>query len=177
MKCYLHYFIKKGGGGGWQVILRPHPEYIKRYKEKWDTITTRYGRETGDDFIIETDFSSNETVYSSDVLISDWSYIAYEFSLAVEKPVLFINTDMKVANPYWDKLPIVPLNLTLRNEIGIQLEKNKVNEIEKAVRELLQKHKKYEESIRNIREKHLFNFGESGKIGGRYIIEQLQKGR
>lgn len=159
---------------GWQVILRPHPEYIKRFGEKWNAITARYEKDTGDDFIIEADFSSNETVYSADVLVSDWSWIAYEFSLAVEKPVLFINTEVKTPNPYWSKLPLKPLNLTLRSEIGIQLEKNETGKAECAVRELLSKASDYTEKIRKIREEYIFNFGKSGEVGGRYIIERLQ---
>ena len=41
-------------------------------------------------FDIEIIFSSNETVYSADVLISDWSGIAFEYAFATQKPVLFI---------------------------------------------------------------------------------------
>ncbi|MDR0375547.1 MAG: membrane protein insertase YidC [Treponema sp.] len=161
---------------GWQVILRPHPEYIKRFGEKWNAIVAKYGKEAGDDFIIEADFSSNETVYGADALISDWSWIAYEFALAVEKPALFVNTEMKTPNPRWSELPLKPLNLALRSEIGIQLEKNEVGRAEGAVRELLDKASDYTEKIRKIREEHLFNFGKSGEIGGRYIIERLRGG-
>ncbi|MDR0556690.1 MAG: membrane protein insertase YidC [Treponema sp.] len=162
---------------GWQVILRPHPEYIKRFGEKWDAITAKYKEETGEDFIIEADFSSNETVYSADVLISDWSWIAYEFSLAVEKPVLFINTERKTPNPYYDKLPLRPLNLTLRSEIGVQLEKNEMEKVERAVKDMLSEASGYTEKIKKIREEYLFNFGKSGEIGGKYIIGRLQGDR
>jgi YidC/Oxa1 family membrane protein insertase len=161
---------------GWQVVLRPHPEYTKRFREKWDAIIAKYAGETGDDFIIETDFSSNETVYSADALVSDWSWIAYEFSLAVEKPVVFINTEVKTHNPYWDKLPVKPLNLTLRSEIGIQLEKREAGEIGGAIRGLLDKGPEYTEKIRKIRDEYIFNFGKSGEAGGGYIVERLQGG-
>ena len=76
--------------------------------------------------MLEMDFYSNETVYSSDILISDWSGITYEFSLSTLKPVIFINTKMKVANPNWNKLSLEPLMLSLRDEIGISLEKQDV---------------------------------------------------
>ncbi|MDR1074414.1 MAG: membrane protein insertase YidC [Treponema sp.] len=162
---------------GWQIILRPHPDYIKRFGEKWGAITAKYEKETGDDFIIEVDFSSNETVYSADVLVSDWSWIAYEFSLAVDKPVLFINTDAKMPNPHWDKLPLKPLNMTLRSEIGVQLEKNEMGKAECAVKELLSKTSDYTEKIQKIREEYIYNFGKSGEMGGRYIIERLRGGK
>lgn len=49
-----------------------------------------------DDIEIQTDFSSNSTVFDSDLLITDWSDISWEFAFTTKKPVLFINTPMKL---------------------------------------------------------------------------------
>ena len=159
----------------WEVIIRPHPEYIKRYPGRMKEIQERLTSYWGRNLILETDFSSNETVYSADVLISDWSWIPYEFSLATLKPVIFINTKMKEANPNWNKIPLTPLNLSLRNEIGISVEKDQVKDIAEKIDMLLEGQTAYQDKILKIREKYLFNFGESGRAGGSYILKRVMK--
>lgn len=160
---------------GWKVIVRPHPEYIKRFPSKMKKIFDTHETYIGEFFQIETDFSSNETVYSADILITDWSWIAYEYSLATLKPSLFINTKMKIVNPNWDKLPLKPLNLSLRSEIGIQMEKEEVaDKISMEIERMLENHTSYEKKIKEIEEKYIFNFGMSGLIGASYIIARLR---
>lgn len=171
LECLISSVAKKD----WEVIIRPHPEYIKRYPGKMKEIQERLTSYWGRNLILETDFSSNETVYSADVLISDWSWIPYEFSLATLKPVIFINTKMKEANPNWNKIPLTPLNLSLRNEIGISVEKDQVKDIAEKIDMLLEGQTAYQDKILKIREKYLFNFGESGRAGGSYILKRVMK--
>lgn len=171
LECLISSVAKKD----WEVIIRPHPEYIKRYPGRMKEIQERLTSYWGRNLILETDFSSNETVYSADVLISDWSWIPYEFSLATLKPVIFINTKMKEANPNWNKIPLTPLNLSLRNEIGISVEKDQVKDIAEKIDMLLEGQTAYQDKILKIREKYLFNFGESGRAGGSYILKRVMK--
>jgi YidC/Oxa1 family membrane protein insertase len=160
---------------GWKVIVRPHPEYIKRFPLKMKSMIEKFEDRIGEYFEIQTDFSSNETVYSADILITDWSWIAYEYSLSTLRPSLFINTKMKVANPNWDELSLTPLNLSLRSQIGIQLEKQEVSKrIAGEIEKMLANYSDYEKRIKDIEEKYIFNFGKSGIIGASYIIAKLK---
>ena len=59
--------------------------------------------EQDSDVEIQTDFSSNSTVFEADLMITDWSGIAYEYAYTTQKPVLFINTPMKVMNPEYQR--------------------------------------------------------------------------
>ena len=157
------------------LIIRPHPEYVKRFPARIKEIREKFASSWSENLVLETDFSSNETVYSADVLISDWSWIPYEFALATLKPVVFINTKMKVANHNWDKLPLTPLNLSLRGEIGVCLEKESAGKIFDAIKELLADKDAYRDRILKIRETYLFNFQSSGKAGGEYILSRFIK--
>ena len=160
---------------GWQITVRPHPEYVKRYPGDIQALIDRYKDRMGELFVIETDFSSNETVYSADILITDWSWVAYEYSLSTKRPSIFINTDMKIANPNWDKLPLTPLNLSLRSEIGVQLEKNELAGLDEVIQAMLTDYWEYEQTIDQIADKYLFNIGESGRVGAEYIISKLRR--
>ena len=90
-------------------------------------------------------------------------------------PSEFINTKMKEANPNWNKIPLTPLNLSLRNEIGISVEKDQVKDIAEKIDMLLEGQTAYQDKILKIREKYLFNFGESGRAGGSYILKRVMK--
>ena len=58
--------------GEYHVIVRPHPEYIKRYPTRIAAFQQRYGQQIGRKLILDLDFSSNMAVYESDLLITDW---------------------------------------------------------------------------------------------------------
>ena len=165
----LPQFIGKGN----KVILRPHPEFIKRFKPKMDAILEKWQGKDGDDFIIEMDFSSNRTIWESDLLVTDWSGIAYEFSYATKKPSMFINTTPKVLNPNYEKYSLVPAEISWKDQVGISLEMNELSKVEATVKELLDNPDKYSAKIEEALQNNIFNIGESGKAGAKYIYGQI----
>ena len=58
----------------------------------------------------------SDTLFRSDILICDWSAMAIEYALALEKPVLFIDLPRRVRNPDWQALEIEPMNLSPPDE-------------------------------------------------------------
>lgn len=161
---------------GWQVIVRPHPEYVKRYPARWNALQERYRDIPESRLCFQSDFSSNETVYSADVLVSDWSGIAFEYAFSTGKPVLSIDTPMKVSNPHYSEVIAEPLNLSLRGETGARLPVERAGEAGKEVERLLGHAADYEQKLAKLCGEYLYNMGHSGEIGGRYILQQL-KGR
>lgn len=161
--------------GKYQVILRPHPEYIKRYPQKIADLKNRCRDRLSEDFIIQTDFSSNETVFQSDLLITDWSTICYEFSFATKRPTLFVDTPMKVMNPEYHKLKTVPIDILIRNEIGTSISPEQTDQAEKVVDKLIGDNELYKEKIEEVVARTLYNPGKSMDAGGQYILNTLKK--
>lgn len=155
-----------------KIIVRPHPEFIKRFPNKVLELKNHYC--DFDNIEIETDFSRSTSIYEADLLISDWSGVAYEYAFATKKPVLFINTAMKVMNPNYTKLGIEPLEISLRNKVGISLDLNNLDLVEGVINKLLSESEIYRATIDDIVNKYFYNFGESGKVGGQYIINKLK---
>lgn len=154
----------------YRVIVRPHPQYIQRKPERIEELTDKYKDKFSDDFKFELDFSSNENVYLADLVITDWSGIGMEYSLATTKPTLYINTKMKVINKDYEKIDTKPLDIIIRNKIGKAIDKEETKEIKKIIDELITNQNKYKEENIKVREKYLFNLGESSKIAAEYII-------
>lgn len=165
-------------GTGFDITVRPHPEYVKRYSSRMNEIVSRYRDYSGGDLFFELDFSGNTSIFDSDTVITDWSGTAYEFAFVTEKPCVFIDTPMKVNNPDYKKITVPPLEISLRDQVGIRIDPDNLSGIGMKIRELLN-NKKFSENIRDIRRKYIANFGRSGEVGGQFIIsavkEQIRK--
>lgn len=162
-------------GEDYKIIVRPHPEYLKRYKEKMSILMDKYKEKVGEGLEFELDFGSNASVYSSDLLVTDWSGIGIEFGFATLKPVVFVNTKMKVENQNYENIGIVPQEIRLRNVLGVALEKDELScNFEPTVRNLLD-NKDFKEKNKAEREKYFYNLGSGGTVGAKYIISKLIK--
>ncbi len=159
-------------GNDYHIIVRPHPEYMKRYRPKMDLLVEKYKDKIGDGLSFELDFTSNVSTYASDLLITDWSGLSLEFCFATLKPTLFINTKMKMENPHYDRIGIVPQEIQLRSQLGIALDKDQLGQVAQTVKTLLES-TNYRDTIANIRERYFYHFGTNGSYGGQYIIERL----
>jgi len=161
----------------YKIIIRPHPQYLKRNPGKIEKITAPYKHISPDRFVAETDFSSNDSIYTSDILITDWSGIAHEFSYTTKRPSLFINTEMKVLNPDYIKYENKPLDITLRDTIGISINPDEISTISERIEELLKNRNLYQQTISETIDKYVFNLGSSGEVMGQYIIRKIKEKR
>lgn len=157
----------------YHITVRPHPEYVKRYGARMNAIVERFADKVGDQLSFELDFSHNKSVYSSDLLITDWSGIALEYCFATKRPALFVNTKMKCMNPNWEKIGLTPTEITLRDQVGISVNKEDLQGCDEIVKKLLTSEKEYEEIISQTLENHLYNIGCAGAAGADYILKSL----
>ena len=158
-------------GNGFEITVRPHPQHVRHMPEKMEYLKKKY--EQYRDITIQTDFSSNSTIFEADLLITDWSDISFEFAFVTHKPVLFINTPMKIMNPEYEKIDTIPLNIRTRDIIGTQLEVSEISKILNTVKELLSKEKEFYSAIESLMNEEMYNIGKSLEIGARYIIERV----
>ncbi|MGN0516275.1 membrane protein insertase YidC [Eubacterium sp.] len=158
---------------GYNVVVRPHPEYKKRYPNKLDALVEKYKDYNGNDLTFELDFSCSDSIYNSDIVITDWSSTCFEFSYVTLKPCIFVDTPPKIYNKDYEEIGIEPLELTLRNIIGKRFEPNNFAGMSEAINDMLKNKDEYTDKIRNIRNKYVANYGKSGEVAGKYIINRL----
>ena len=157
----------------YHITVRPHPEYVKRYGARMKAIVDRFADRVGDRLSFELDFSGNKSIYSADLLITDWSGISVEYCFATKRPAIFVNTKMKVLNPNWQKIGCEPVEISLRNIIGVALEKEETANIGAVAAELFARGAEYEETIDRVLGEFLFNIGSAEKVGADYILSSL----
>ncbi|MBR4542967.1 MAG: membrane protein insertase YidC [Lachnospiraceae bacterium] len=171
MDLCIEEVLDRLGGGDYHVIVRPHPQYVRHFEDKLNYLSKKYEENPCIEF--QLDFSSNKTVFDADVLITDWSGIAYEYAFTTLKPVLFINTPMKIMNPDYKEIDVIPFDIEARDQVGISVAPDKLDEIADRVNRLLTEEVYSKESLRNVRDKYLYNVGKSAEVGTRYILRSL----
>lgn len=153
-----------------EIIVRPHPQEVRLKKEYMESLKKKY---EPDGIEIQTDFTSNNPVLEADLLITDWSDISWEYAFTTLRPVMYINTPMKVMNPEWQKIEYPPLNIFLRDQLGKSLDTDQLDQAAETAEYLLEHTATYQEKINELAHTYVYNLGTSAEAGGRYIIRAV----
>ena len=156
-----------------QVVVRPHPRFITHQPAKMQAILERYKNHSKEELCFEMDFKSNSSIYESDIVISDWSSISYEFSFTTKKPCIIIDTPMKVINPEWQRIGIEPADIWMRDGVGALVKMDQLTTVNSIVVDMLSHPDKFTSKIQDLMDKSLYNVGHSGEVAGKYILESL----
>ena len=156
----------------YEIIVRPHPQEVRLKKEHMEILKQKY---SSDNVIIQTDFTSNNPVMEADLLITDWSGISWEYAFTTQRPILFIDTPMKVMNPEYQKIDTIPLNILLRDKLGKSLKLDQLDEVAETVDYLIGHTVDYSKQIDALTHEYIFNLGSSAEVGAKYIIGSIQE--
>lgn len=159
-------------GIGYKIIVRPHPQHVRHMPERMEQLKARFAE--NDNIEIQTDFSSSSTVFEADMVITDWSSIAYEYAFTTYKPVIFVDTPMKIMNPEYQKIDVVPINIWLRDMIGGTIKPENMDQIAPLVQKVMADKEMYYEKIDNLVHEYVYNLGSASKVGAQYIISAIQ---
>lgn len=159
---------------GYQVIVRPHPETMKRSPRLITQLATKFGNKPN--FTLEKSVATHDSLLQADVLITDWSSISLEYAFGTERPVLFLDVPAKIRNPRYKELGIEPIELSLRPEVGIVVSPERLDVVPQAIRQLVANKAVYKERSNELRNRYVYNFGNSADVGAKYIISIVEKG-
>lgn len=116
------------------IIIRPHPQSKKSESEMLNRLQKRYQ----DSKNVEWDFN-RDNIYSmqkSDIMISDFSGIIYDYTFLCDKPIMYVNADMDL-RPY-DAYDIEGgksiWQFTTLEKIGIKLTEEQFENIEQVIK-------------------------------------------
>ena len=159
--------------GGYHVTVRPHPMTIRKWSKTIKAIENEF--KSNANFEIEKDVSTFESLYSAYGLISDWSGIAMEYAFACELPVLYIDGSPKINNSSYDKIACEALEITIRNLIGKVISPNELESLPKIIESTYENIDNFKTKIQEVRDKTVFNLGESGMNGAQEIVKILHE--
>jgi CDP-glycerol glycerophosphotransferase (TagB/SpsB family) len=152
------------------VILRPHPQTVRYAKAQLKEIMERH--KNNSNFELEVNIASQDSLHKSDLMISDWSGAALDYSFGLGKPVLFIDVPRKVNNPEYELLDIVPFEVWIRDNIGKTHSATELDSLSDSVNEILS-NDTYAD-IDSIAQQNIFNIGKSAEVGAKYLAQLLK---
>ena len=150
-------------GQGYCVTLRPHPETIKHAKSAVEAIVSQH--KSNPRFTYEANVSGQDSLHSSDVLITAWSGMAFDYAFGLGKPVVFIDVPKKINNPDYAQITLTPIEIAMRERIGQVIKPEALDSLQ--IETLTP-------PTREDIENYVFNFGNSNEIGGKWIIDWVQ---
>ena len=103
-------------------------------------------------------------------MISDWSGAALEYAFGLEKPVLFIDVPKKINNPEFDRIDCVPLEVSIREKIGMVVSPAALDDVPEAISRLVRNPADFSEQIRVARAESIFNPGQAAEVGADSIL-------
>lgn len=118
----------------YNVILRPHPRTILLNINKINKIKHKF--KTYKNFYYDDNPESELSFFSSDLMISDWSGVAYEYGFATKKPIIFIDTLKKINNLNYQNLKITPFEVYMRYKLGVVINKDNIENIDNIIKTL-----------------------------------------
>ena len=112
---------------GYKVIIRPHPQSFSAEKDLIDRLMTKYNDK--DKVEWNRDNDNFEVLRSSDVLISDFSGVLFDFSLVFDKPVIYTKSrfDNSPYDAYWIDDPLWTFEIL--PDLGLELNDDNAGEI------------------------------------------------
>lgn len=154
---------------GYEVIVRPHPETVRRSPDLIASFTSTFGNNPH--FTLEMSVATDDSLLQAEVLISDCSGVSLEYAFGTERPVLFLDVPVKIKNHRFRESAIEPLELSLRTEIGVIVPLEKLDTVPQVISELSVNSAVYKSRMAELRKQNVYAFGHSSEVGAQHISD------
>lgn len=154
---------------GYHIIIRPHPQSFTSEKEMIEGLMNKYPESGQIEWNRDND--NFDVLNRSDILISDFSGVVYDFALVFDKPVIYADTEFDPA-PYdacW--LDETPWSLATLEKIGTQLTEENLPEIKKLIDDAISD-EGFQKARDQARAETWHHMGESAKVVADYLIDK-----
>jgi len=157
---------------GWRIIVRPHPQSLIVEKQMISALTEKYKENAN----IEWDYN-HENIYSlskSDVMISDFSGIIYDYVFLFNKPVIANIQDLDFKRLDAQDLPQEPYFIQCIKKISLQIDSGALDNLKEIISSLTcdAKIQYIREEIKNSMWKYQ---GESSRRISDFMIQTVEK--
>ena len=172
LTVYGNRFIEKLLETSYHIIIRPHPQSLVSEKETIDFLR----KEFPDSSQLEWNFDNDnfDVLNRSDILISDFSGVMFEFTLVFGKPLIY--TDVSFDKDPYDSgwLEEEPWTFTSLPKLGVQLTEDNFDRIGEMIESCLNS-AELKEGREQARRETWANIGHSAEIIADYLIRKKEQ--
>lgn len=152
---------------GYHIIVRPHPQSFVSEKEMMDKLMEEFPESEQIEW--NRDMDNFEALHRSDILISDFSGVIFDFALIHNKPVIYTNPnfDVSVYDYWWMDTPLWTHSALPR--IGRELTEESMEDIKGLIDSCLTD-ERYAEGIRAVKDETWANVGNGASAVADYLV-------
>lgn len=116
---------------GYHIIVRPHPQSFASEKELMDKLMREYPE--SEQLEWNRDSDNFEVLRRSDILLSDFSGVIFDFALVYDKPIIYTdpNFDLSIYDAWWLEDPLWTLSALPR--LGRELKLENINQLKSLI--------------------------------------------
>lgn len=157
---------------GYQIIVRPHPQSFLSDQEMITGIMEKYPE--SDNLHWDRSSDNFESLNNADILISDFSGIIFDFTLAFDKPLIYANTSFKTDcyDYYW--LDEIPWTLKILPFLGLELNEGNLHNLKNMINNCLSD-EKYKNGRVKAREETWTYMGEGAVRTADFIMNKYNE--
>ncbi len=157
---------------GYNVIIRPHPQSFVSEKEMIDKLMAQYPE--SDRLQWNRDTDNFNVLLRSDILISDFSGVIFDFALVYDKPVIYTDPDFDLSpyDAWWLDKPLWTASALPR--IGQRLTDENMSELKNVIDTCLDD-PKYAEGRKAVKAETWEHFGQGAVRTVDYIVQKLDE--
>lgn len=160
---------------GYHIIVRPHPQSFASETDMIEKLMKDYPE--SEDLEWNRDTDNFDVLRRSDILVSDFSGVIYDFTLVYDKPVIYTEPkfDLSMYDASWleDQGHRLWVYGALPR-LGAQLTDDKMGSLKELIDRCIDD-PKYAESRRSVKEETWLNYGQGAKVAADYLIEKYEE--
>lgn len=157
---------------GYHIIVRPHPQSFTSEKDMMERLMEEYPE--SEQLEWNRDRDNFEVLRRSDILISDFSGVIFDFTLIYDKPVIYTDPqfDTSLYDAWWLKTPL--WTTTALPRLGSELTEESMNDI-KTLIDTCMNDPKYAEGRRQVKAETWEYVGEGTKRTVDYLLSKYDE--
>lgn len=157
---------------GYHVIVRPHPQSFTSEKEMLEKLMAKYPE--SDQLEWNRDTDNFEVLRRSDILISDFSGVIFDFTLIYDKPVIYTDPqfDLSPYDAWWLKTPLWTSSALPR--LGEELTEENMEHLKELIDGCLED-PRFEAGRQEVKAETWAHFGQGAKRTVDYLLEKFEK--
>ncbi len=158
---------------GWRIIVRPHPQSKKSEREMLERLTARY--KDNPNIVWDYERQNIFSLKKSDIMISDFSGIIFDYTFLCDKPVMYVNAGMDL-RPY-DAYDLDGKELwqySVLRKFGTELKEEQFANIKEVIQSVSDS-KELEEARHAAKAEAWMHEGEAGKNIADFMISKVEK--
>ncbi len=157
---------------GYHVIVRPHPQSFTSEKDMIEKLMKDYPESEKLEWNRDTD--NFDVLRRSDILISDFSGVIFDFTLVYDKPVIYTdpNFDLAPYDAWWLKKPLWTVSALPR--IGCKLDDKNIKNLKELIDECLTD-PKYAKGRQEVKSETWEHFSQGAVRTADYLINKYEE--